>query len=231
MVLIPKPNGFIDASVDVRGRELRRARRRTITASTLAGFASVFGVFALVQQQAAQKQSIVSMTQTAEANLLVNNQLDAMVEAIRAKKQLKNVWIGKEEVSLKVLGSIGQAIHHNQQGLKESLRLPGTDVIFSPDGKQLATVDDKVVRVWSVATGEVLQTLQGHEDVVFSVVFSPDGKRVATASQDKTARVWRVGDMEDLLAISCDWVRHYLASKPEDDAERHLCKGVRTSNE
>ena len=35
------------------------------------------------------------------------------------------------------------------------------------------------------------------------------------------------GDMEDMLAINCDWVRGYLESKPEGDEDRHLCDGVR----
>ena len=217
---------FIEASLRVKDRKLRRARRRTITASTLAGLAGVFGVYALVQQQAAQKQSIVSLTQTAKANLLVNNQLDAIVEAIRAKKELKKVWISKDGVAFKVLGSLGQAVRHNQKGWKERLRLQGTYVIFSPDGKLLAVRDIKTVRIWDSATGKELQTLQGHQNSVHSVVFSPDGEQIATASEDSTARVWRVEDMEDMLSISCDWVRPYLASKPEDDADRDLCEGV-----
>ena len=51
-------------------------------------------------------------------------------------------------------------------------------------------------------------------------------KRVATALVDSTARLWRVGDIEDMLAMNCDWVRPYLVSKPEDDADRDLCEGV-----
>ena len=100
------------------------------------------------------------MTQTAEARLLVNNQLDAMVEAIKAKKQLNNLWMGKDDVSLRVLSRLGQTVHHNQKGWRERLRLQGTDVIFSPDGTQVATVDDKIVRLWDVATGKQLQKIK-----------------------------------------------------------------------
>ncbi|MGK7950844.1 MAG: WD40 repeat domain-containing protein [Xenococcaceae cyanobacterium] len=221
-------NRFIDASLGLKDRESRRARKTFIT-SAIALLTPIAIGLAIFQQQQAQKQNImsnISANQSVETYLLINNQLDAMVEAIRAKKQLDNLWIGKDGVSLRVLGALRQAVHHNQQGWKERLRLRGTDVIFSPDGRLLATIDKSTVRIWNTATGEELQTLEGHQAAVSSVVFSPDGQRIATASGDNTARVWRVGDMEDMLAISCDWVRHYLASKPEDDADRDLCEGV-----
>ncbi len=197
----PDANKFIDASVGVRDRQLRRARRNAAIGFTLATLASVASVLFFIQQQETQKQSIISITQTSETHLLLNNQLDAMVEAIRAKKQLDNVWIGKDGVSLRVLGSLGQTVHHNQKGLKERLRLRGRDVIFSPNGKLLATIDENIVRIWNAQTGEELSTLQGHEDSVNRVVFSPDGKRVATASGDTTARVWDADTREVLQTL------------------------------
>jgi len=192
-------NQFIDASVGVRDHKLRRIRIFAGVGFTLVGLTTVISVFAVFQQQeaqkqqqAVQKQSIISMTKTVESLLLNNNQLDAMVEAIKAKKELKKLWLGKDSVSMQVQGNLVQAVHHNQDGFQERLRLQGTDAVFNPTGKQLATINGKTVRVWDAKTGKLLQILTGHEDSVNRVVFSPDGERLATASDDKTVQVWNV---------------------------------------
>jgi len=42
---------------------------------------------------------------------------------------------------------------------------------YSPDGETLASGGaDKLVRLWDVATGKVVATLQGHSDAVSSLV-------------------------------------------------------------
>jgi Tol biopolymer transport system component len=67
---------------------------------------------------------------------------------------------------------------------------------YAPDGKRLATLSlDKTARVWDLATGQSLCTLQcggrptGYV-VPMSLVYSPDGKRLATAASDEPIRVW-----------------------------------------
>jgi WD40 repeat protein len=43
-----------------------------------------------------------------------------------------------------------------------------------------------------VSTGEVIWTLTGHSDRVYTLAFSPDGKILATGSWDKTVKLWKL---------------------------------------
>ncbi|WYZ42067.1 hypothetical protein EsH8_V_000962 [Colletotrichum jinshuiense] len=67
-----------------------------------------------------------------------------------------------------------------------------TSVAFSDDGTQLASASyDKTVRIWDTATGQCLQTFQGHKNAVISVVFlGNDKEQLASASWDKTVKIW-----------------------------------------
>lgn len=73
--------------------------------------------------------------------------------------------------------------------MKTDARVWGTD--FSPNGKLIACANyDKMVRIWDIATGDLIRVLSGHKDQVWGVEFSPDGSFLASASEDKTIRIW-----------------------------------------
>ncbi len=64
-------------------------------------------------------------------------------------------------------------------------------VAFSRHGSRLASgSDDATVRLWDASTGELLQTLAGHQFVVTGVAWSYDDSRIASSSRDGMVRIW-----------------------------------------
>jgi WD40 repeat protein/tetratricopeptide (TPR) repeat protein len=76
------------------------------------------------------------------------------------------------------------------------------DVAFSPDGETLALGSyEGTVQLWDVATGRLLETLEGHSSGVSAVVFSPDGRTLASGSGDQTVRLWNVETRRELMQL------------------------------
>jgi WD40 repeat protein len=62
---------------------------------------------------------------------------------------------------------------------------------FSPDGRLFAWgSESNSVTVWDLVTDRKIYSLDGHEDLVFSVAFSHKGDRLVSVSWDLTAKVW-----------------------------------------
>jgi small GTP-binding protein len=84
------------------------------------------------------------------------------------------------------------------------------------------------VKLWEVASGKLLYTLEGHNNSVRSVAYDPLGKTLVSGSGDTTLKLWEVAsgkllrtleehtNIVDAVTFSVDG--HLLASKSEDES-------------
>ncbi|KAM4616097.1 WD repeat and SOCS box-containing protein 2 [Polymixia lowei] len=75
----------------------------------------------------------------------------------------------------------------------------------------LATgLENGVIKIWNVLTGNTLFDLHGHESIVRDLVFPPNGKlTLVSSSRDKTLRIWDLtekGKTVQVLSGHKDWV-------------------------
>ncbi|MEH2459650.1 WD40 repeat domain-containing protein, partial [Nostoc sp.] len=70
-------------------------------------------------------------------------------------------------------------------------------------GQQVISASvDKTLKVWNLATGEELFTLNGHSHWVNAVAVTPNGQQVISASVDKTLKVWNLATGEELFTLN-----------------------------
>lgn len=157
----------------------------------------IAGIWANMMTKDIQQEKIKSLSISSNALLNSNRELDALVASLKAAIQLKSAnWADihtKESVRLALQRAVYKVGERNRlEGHNDAVR----SVIFSPDGKMIATAsEDNTVRVWNI-NGREIRKFTGNNQVFRSVNFSPDGKNIAATSADNTIKIWSINGQE-----------------------------------
>ncbi|MCA9119214.1 MAG: hypothetical protein H6822_22665 [Planctomycetaceae bacterium] len=72
----------------------------------------------------------------------------------------------------------------------------------SPNGKWLATAEQSgKVKLFDIASGKLVQTLEGHPGGATSVAFSTDSTKLVSGGLDKSLRLWQAADGQTLGSV------------------------------
>ena len=212
---------------EVLKQQLREARLRVrilgIAVVSVVGLL-LYAAYEVNQRSIAQVKALNSVSQ---ARLASHDQLGALVEGVKAGKQLKHTLVNAE-LKRETEQTLRNVIVSNVQ---ERNRLEGHNdrvfsISFSPDGKTIASASaDRRVRLWG-SDGKLLQTLEGHSDLVYSISFNPEGQILASGDGKGIIKLWRLdGTLLQTWNAHSGWVTglsfspdgQMIASASDDD--------------
>jgi len=79
------------------------------------------------------------------------------------------------------------------------------DCAFLSDGLRVLTASsDRTLKLWHLATGQVMYTLRGHSREIWSVSVTPDGRRAVSASDDRSLILWDLETLKPLATFTGD---------------------------
>jgi len=147
---------------------------------------------AAISEREARISEIEALVSSSEGLFASNRRLDALIEAIKAKRRLQKLGDTGKKIENQVINVLRQAVYE----VDEYNRLSGHKaaamaVDISPDSKLIASGSvDKTIKLWR-RDGTEVATLKGHQAIVRSVKFSPDGQLIASGSDDGTVKLWQ----------------------------------------
>ncbi|HEY9832924.1 MAG TPA: tetratricopeptide repeat protein [Stenomitos sp.] len=158
---------------------------------------TILAIIALIGRRNAQIGEIRASLQSAQANLLSSNDLEAIVDILRARKLLKGFWFKPEAEMAQVRVTLYRAFYQVRERNRLQLDLGNVyDVALSPNGRRLAAVGkgDTVI-VWDLSgilgRHKSFNQFRTEHDRVYSVAFISDDK-LATGGRDGTLKLWKI---------------------------------------
>lgn len=84
--------------------------------------------------------------------------------------------------------------YRNFRTFTAASRVQFSSLAIDPSGEIVCagSLDDFDIHLWSVQTGQLLESLQGHEGPVSGLSFGSEGGLLASTSWDKSVRIWSI---------------------------------------
>lgn len=171
--------------------KVQKQRTRFVGAvGILAAFSfGLLSLAAILEGEKKQREAIAVVALISKSQQLfnTNNQLEALIESVKALKQLEAIG-GDQSEALAQLQPIVYGVQERNRLKKHTAEV--VRLSFSPDGMLASASLDGTIKLWK-PNGSLFNEIKVYNGDVYGVNFNNNSKIIASASADGNIKLWQ----------------------------------------
>lgn len=183
-----------------RDKQIEIAIRSLLVLSVVGAIVTTgFWQQARQEEERAKIAKLRALNASSEANLALDRQLDALIDAMSASRAVRSLspHPSNEQELTALKRDIDESLSKILYPINERNRFAGHKaevraIAFSPDGKTIVTGGEDNFAILRDANGRLLDQFEAHNNSILDVGFHPSEPIFATASVDSTVKLWRI---------------------------------------
>src|SRR6476469_3201120 len=178
-------------AIEVKLWREQQLRVQTVTGAAVILISILIVAFWVKPSIEERNNKILTLTLLSETLFAADKKEEALLESIRAVKEMKGSLGVSSDIQMRVAIALEQAVYNFRERRRlQSQASTLAFVSFSPDSQTIVTATDNYIKLWQT-NGTLQATLTGHTDKIRSAIFSPSGEIIVSASDDKTVKIWQ----------------------------------------
>lgn len=203
----------------VKRKNFTTRRNWGIAIATILGLSGL-SIAALIGQRNARIEQISASIRASQASLFSNQELDALINSLKAAKTLKQpllqgIFQPNQQLQSQVKSTLRSAVYQTREINKwkgMTNEQFSRDISFNPNGELMLAKRNEIGNViLQNLSNNTQKLLEGHQGIVGNgITFSNDGSLLATADKKGKIRLWNLGCLsESQKQCSIEFTQEY----------------------